>query len=100
MVDDDEFISIKENCKRYNRILADKATLSIKAEEVYGIKNYDPIPKDSSNFRYLPLEEVNENNEKNGKFGWCIICRQKANYYCKNYRVPVCGYRCKQKNLT
>jgi hypothetical protein len=28
---------------------------------------------------------------KKGKYGLCFTCKQLADYYCKDTKVPVCG---------
>lgn len=38
----------------------------------------------------------NENGSQNGLFGWCVICRKEANFYCKDFRVPICSLNCKK----
>ena len=39
----------------------------------------------------------NELGKKSGVFGWCFVCRNTADYYCKDRRLPVCGKSCKDK---
>ncbi|CAE8686613.1 unnamed protein product, partial [Polarella glacialis] len=34
-----------------------------------------------------------------GKFGWCVVCRGTALHYCVDTRDPVCGHKCKYRNL-
>ena len=41
----------------------------------------------------------NEAEEESGSFGWCCICRQAAEFYCKITRAPVCSLKCKTKLL-
>lgn len=36
---------------------------------------------------------------KRGKHGCCFLCKQPADYYCKDTRVPVCGVDCKKAHL-
>lgn len=45
--------------------------------------------------RFFSLVAVNERREAAGKFGWCFMCRKKADFYCKDHRRPVCGKGCK-----
>lgn len=52
--------------------------------------------------KYKNYIEVKINNEigvESGKFGWCIICRQGAPFFCKDTRVPVCSVPCKKKHF-
>ena len=42
---------------------------------------------------------MNENNILNGNYGWCIVCRNGANLYCKDTRYSVCSVECKQQLL-
>ena len=38
------------------------------------------------------VEECVEGPRANrGKYGFCFLCKQAADYYCKDTRVPVCG---------
>ena len=39
---------------------------------------------------------LNEKNIENGKFGWCFICRNKADYYDRESRKPICSNKCKE----
>lgn len=43
-------------------------------------------------------DEYNEANYKAASFGWCIICRLPAVYYCKDFKVSVCSLSCKRKH--
>ncbi|EAS07412.2 guanine nucleotide exchange factor (macronuclear) [Tetrahymena thermophila SB210] len=55
-------------------------------------------PNDPQYYRVLPINSdqlVNENDQPAGLFGWCSKCRNTANYYCKDLRVPVCSIECK-----
>ena len=40
---------------------------------------------------------LNEINVPAGTFGWCFICRDTAEFYCKDRRLPVCSKSCKEK---
>lgn len=40
---------------------------------------------------------LNEKGDDKGKFGWCFICRNKADFYCKDLRLPICSILCKKK---
>ena len=37
----------------------------------------------------------NSKNIPNGKFGWCFICKNPANYYCIKQKLPICSIDCK-----
>jgi brefeldin A-inhibited guanine nucleotide-exchange protein len=39
----------------------------------------------------------NEKGCESGLFGWCYICRSKADFYCNQTRLPVCSLNCKLK---
>lgn len=39
----------------------------------------------------------NEKGQESGNYGWCYICRNKADLYCKTTRLPVCSLSCKLK---
>lgn len=59
-----------------------------------------PNPDSFDDFELFPVEVKNEKNVANGKFGWCVGCREAANYYCKILRVSVCSFACKTKYLS
>jgi hypothetical protein len=42
----------------------------------------------------VPLQ--NEKSASAGFFGWCFMCRNSADFYCKDNKVPVCGKKCKE----
>ena len=53
-----------------------------------------------NNIKYRSVHNANIENEKgfiSGNFGWCVICRQKADLYCLNTRLPICGLICKKR---
>jgi hypothetical protein len=54
------------------------------------VKKDDPKTKNS-----VKVDIKNEHDIICGKFGWCIVCRNAANLYCKDTRHPVCSYECK-----
>lgn len=45
--------------------------------------------------KQIQVDIKNEHGIPSGKFGWCIVCRNSANLYCKDTRHPVCSYECK-----
>jgi hypothetical protein len=59
-----------------------------------------PNPENFDSFEVFPVEAANERSQPNGRFGWCSNCREPANYYCKNLRIPVCSFACKSKYLS
>lgn len=57
-----------------------------------------PKPEESSPLQYRSTVKVSLSNEKGcmaGVYGWCFRCRKKADFYCKDFRVPICGVDCK-----
>jgi hypothetical protein len=34
-----------------------------------------------------------------GKYGFCVVCRNKADFYCKDTKASLCGADCKLKHL-
>ena len=51
---------------------------------------------------YRKLRVVYIHNEAGvlrSKFGWCVICRNTADLYCKDTRDPICSKRCKDLHL-
>lgn len=104
LLENDEEISIKQICERYGSVLADQVVIRLDVQKRHNINDYLVIPSRNeqgnlADFQIQEFEEVNQKNDKNGKFGWCIVCRKAANYYCRNERVPVCSFQCKQLNL-
>ncbi|KAM3147892.1 hypothetical protein pb186bvf_000220 [Paramecium bursaria] len=58
------------------------------------------IPEGVSMDNTLIKRDIQYTNEKeviNGTFGWCILCRESAEFYCKENRVPICSFICKRK---
>ena len=47
--------------------------------------------------RAIPVDVSNEKGIKSGIFGWCFVCRESAEYYSKEYKLPVCSQGCKDK---
>jgi len=41
----------------------------------------------------------NDANDDRGRIGWCVVCGEPADYYCRKAREPVCSMTCKQTNL-
>ncbi|KRX07107.1 Sec7 domain [Pseudocohnilembus persalinus] len=62
----------------------------------------NPVPKqlDSDDLQYrriIKTELKNEIGQVAGDFGWCINCRKGASYYCKDFRIPICGNECQKE---
>ena len=36
-------------------------------------------------------QDIEGSKTKKGKYGLCFMCKQIADYYCKDTKVPVCG---------
>jgi len=49
------------------------------------------------NFSLANPHSRNERGVVSGNFGWCYVCRNKAEFYCKLTRLPVCSLYCKLK---
>ena len=86
-------MSIKKVCHTYGKVLFDQVAIKVTLND----SCYQVIPEDPSSAHILPIDCLNEKNEINGKFGWCILCRKPANFYCRVLKVPVCSYHCKNK---
>lgn len=46
-------------------------------------------------------ESYNVQNERGavcGKYGWCIVCRNTANTFCKTIGVPLCSTECRNRH--
>lgn len=72
----------------------------------------NPIPNlnDSFNKLFFPktismyesdslfsITNFNNLDIKNGRFGKCEVCSHPADFYCINYRLPICSLKCKEK---
>jgi brefeldin A-inhibited guanine nucleotide-exchange protein len=58
----------------------------------------NPIPYSKSDCPDVKIQ--NELGIEAGRYGWCMVCRNSANLYCKDTRHPVCSQDCKKKHLT
>lgn len=56
-------------------------------------------PSDPSYLQEVEITCRNEKGEAAGRFGWCIMCRKGAGYYCKDTRFPVCSPACKLRYI-
>lgn len=58
------------------------------------------LNKDESMYKRTHIVDVvNEEAHCAGKFGWCVVCRAKADLYCRDTRHPICSYECKHKHM-
>ena len=57
----------------------------------------NPVPKGRKDCPETP-DLFNELNIEAGQFGWCIVCRNTANLFCKDTKHPVCSVECKMKH--
>ena len=48
--------------------------------------------------KYLD-EIVSKVAEEGGKYGFCVVCSQPADHYCKITKASLCGLDCKKKHL-
>lgn len=53
----------------------------------------------SSNEAVIKVQLKNEIGELNGTFGWCLVCRKSADYFCKQTKLPICSLQCKNRNI-
>lgn len=56
-------------------------------------------PADPNYLQEVHITCQNERDEAAGRFGWCIMCRKAAGYYCKDTRFPVCSPACKLRYI-
>jgi hypothetical protein len=56
-------------------------------------------PADPCYLQEVGITCSNEKGETAGRFGWCIMCRKSASYYCKDTRYPVCSPACKLRYI-
>lgn len=40
-----------------------------------------------------------ESERVQSKYGFCLMCKKPADYYCKDTGVPVCGSDCKKSHI-
>jgi brefeldin A-inhibited guanine nucleotide-exchange protein len=67
----------------------DQNMLKISLQEELARIPLSPIPyskNDSPDVRIL-----NELGIESGRFGWCIVCRNTSDLYCKETKHPVCS---------
>jgi hypothetical protein len=57
------------------------------------------IMKDDKYKKSINVYLENEKGIPAGKFGWCIVCRDKADVYCRETRHPVCSHECKKDHM-
>lgn len=83
--------------QKYVNFLADTVAIKLDIQSRGGSSDYEIVPKETSvsEFRLERIEETNEKGVRAGKFGWCVACRESADYYCKANRLPVCSLDCK-----
>ena len=41
----------------------------------------------------------NEEGDNRGRMGWCVVCNEPGDYFCRRSREAVCSMDCKKKNL-
>jgi brefeldin A-inhibited guanine nucleotide-exchange protein len=53
---------------------------------------------ENRDYRWIVNPDIeNEKGIPSGFFGWCIICRNRADIYCKESRYPICSIECKNR---
>jgi hypothetical protein len=57
----------------------------------------NPVPSGKKDCPDTPSLK-NELGFEAGQFGWCIVCRNTANLFCKDTKHPVCSSECKIKH--
>lgn len=93
-----------EKCKKLRKTLPSKISdEEFEKEVALNIPLFSVPRLDEKNLsQYSKTFKVNLVNEKaasGGLFGWCYICRETADFYCKETRLPVCGKKCKENLL-
>lgn len=92
---------LQKVCSNSLTLIVDEIVMKEAVEEKYpGVgEGYRMIPQENfKEFKVYRVSTENENSEINGKFGWCVRCRKPADYYCKQTRVPVCSFECKNRH--
>ena len=56
-------------------------------------------PDDETYKKVILVTVNNEDGISSGKFGWCVICRKTADFYCKDSRDPICSEACKKSHM-
>ena len=72
------------------------AVSQISLEEKIANVKLNPIPAGKK--EYPDVNLTNELGIQAGRFGWCIVCRNTANLYCKDTKHPVCSKECQKKH--
>lgn len=97
-------IILEEYVKKTIFHMVDEVCLYEERKEAFPSKaiNCKLIPQKFDDFTQFNLveeqiESFNELGEKNGRTGWCWVCRGGANFYCKELRLPICSIGCKRK---
>jgi len=74
------------------------ASNGVKIPQAFHFNNFE----DTREYIWLKrYEQVPANFEavQPGKYGWCVVCRAAAAHYCVATQDPVCGRKCKFRNL-
>ncbi|CAK70017.1 unnamed protein product (macronuclear) [Paramecium tetraurelia] len=87
----DEVQIYYERCQIYEKQLEDS-----NKSKVIDITLHEPSLRNvTMDNNQIQINIINELNIKNGKFGWCTVCRRQASQYCKDTKVPICSKECK-----
>ena len=90
-------INNKENEEnKENKIDVINAYINIIKNFDYTNKENDSLKKEFENLNLSSLNIYYNNEEKNpsykiGKYGWCILCRRRANYWSDILQFPICS---------
>ena len=86
---------------RQVKIMVDLICIRDARGELNNINILPLIPKKDEDFTKIRKKDLSQPKIDNeyayicGFFGWCNICRKESDHYCKDIRVPVCSYICK-----
>ena len=73
-----------------------KGDKSLSLDERVAKVKLNPIPAGKKEYPEVNL--TNELGIQAGRFGWCIVCRNTANLYCKDTKHPVCSKECQKRH--
>lgn len=88
---------VDEMKKEHERDTPEQINEKIKQIPIRSVPmSFDP---NDAQYRWIKRVEIeNEKGRKAGLFGWCFMCRESADYYCKDTRIPVCSISCKLRH--
>jgi brefeldin A-inhibited guanine nucleotide-exchange protein len=67
-------------------------------ESIRSVPTHESELTNNRDYRWIVNPEIeNEKGVTSGLFGWCFICRGRADIYCRDSRYPICSIECKNR---